>query len=182
MTVKKINNESNARRETPLPSPIEETAIRVMEEFKTIIINVSKAKAQTAAQLFPVLPSGSTESWLSGTDDGSRTERVNQEDAEGKPFKPKPCCATVVDDMVKDQRFLGIITRKPEPNTLSAVGSPDEWMEIEITVDSGACETVMPADMCKCISIMQSVLSHGAVYEVANGEEIPNLGSGGACS
>ena len=56
------------------------------------------------------------------------------------------------------------------------MGSPDEWIEIEITVDSGACETVMPADMCKCTSIVQSVTSHGAVYEVANGKEIPNLG------
>ena len=49
-------------------------------------------------------------------------------------------------------------------------------MEIEVTVDSGACETVMPTDLCKQIPLMQSLLSHGAEYEVANGESIPNLG------
>ena len=34
----------------------------------------------------------------------------------------------------------------------------------------------MPADLCKCISILRSSTSHGAEYEVANGETIPNLG------
>ena len=45
-----------------------------------------------------------------------------------------------------------------------------------MTVDSGACVTVMPASMCLGISILQSSTAHGAMYEVANGEEIPNKG------
>ena len=49
-------------------------------------------------------------------------------------------------------------------------------MEIEVTVDCGACETVMPADICEGIQILKSLTSHGAEYEVANGESIPNLG------
>ena len=64
-----------------------------------------------------------------------------------------------------------------KPNPISAVQpSADDWIEIEVTVDSGACETVMPASMAQGIQIVQSVLSHGAEYEVANGQTIPNLG------
>ena len=53
----------------------------------------------------------------------------------------------------------------------------DGWIEIEVTVDSGACDTVMPAAMCGHISISQTEDSRrGVEYEVANGETIPNLG------
>ena len=54
---------------------------------------------------------------------------------------------------------------------------PDEWIEIEITVDSGACVTVMPRSLCPGISILQNRLSReGVEYEVANGAHIPNVG------
>ena len=59
---------------------------------------------------------------------------------------------------------------------ISAIATPDDWVEIEVTVDSGACETVMPASMCTGIYIHKSSCSHGAEYEVANGASIPNLG------
>ena len=49
-------------------------------------------------------------------------------------------------------------------------------IEVEVTVDSGACETVMPSAMCTGIPIHRSSCSHGAEYEVANGETIPNQG------
>ena len=46
-----------------------------------------------------------------------------------------------------------------------------------MTVDSGACVTVMPRTMCESISIIQNRLSRANVeYEVANGAHIPNLG------
>ena len=50
-------------------------------------------------------------------------------------------------------------------------------MEIEVTADSGACATVMPASICRNIAIVprQSV-NKGVEYEVASGETIPNLG------
>ena len=52
-----------------------------------------------------------------------------------------------------------------------------DWIEIEITVDSGACETVMPAGICHSIGILASrQYLEGVEYEVANGETIPNLG------
>ena len=69
--------------------------------------------------------------------------------------------------------FLG---EKPK-NSLSGVAEAPEWTEIEITVDSGACDTVMPAAMCPHISIISTAKSRaGFEYEVAKGEGIPNLG------
>ena len=52
----------------------------------------------------------------------------------------------------------------------------DDWIEVEVTVDSGACDTVMPLRSCafKILPSYQSKL--GLEYEVANGESIPNLG------
>ena len=60
---------------------------------------------------------------------------------------------------------------------LSAINpSADECVEIGVTVDSGACEMVMLTELCKGTSIVQTISSHGAEYEVANGESNPNLG------
>ena len=54
---------------------------------------------------------------------------------------------------------------------------PTGWQEVEVTVDSGSCDTVMPAISCQGIPIDESELSkRGEEYEVANGESIPNLG------
>ena len=48
---------------------------------------------------------------------------------------------------------------------------------IDVTVDSGACVTVMPSALCTGISIIENDLSrNGVEYEVANGESIANLG------
>jgi len=61
-------------------------------------------------------------------------------------------------------------------NDLSAVGQ-QEWVEVEATVDSGACDTVMSQDECKHIDVVSSEKSRaGFQYEVANGQEIPNQG------
>ena len=61
---------------------------------------------------------------------------------------------------------------------LSPVGpASEEWFEIELTADSGACDTVIPKGLCPGIPIMPSFQSlHNMAYEVANGESIPNLG------
>jgi hypothetical protein len=53
----------------------------------------------------------------------------------------------------------------------------DDWVEIELTADTGACDTVMPKKMCVGIPILPSYQSiRGMEYEIANGEAIPNLG------
>ena len=70
---------------------------------------------------------------------------------------------------------LNILTPKGQ-NGISVVGRP-EWQEIEITVDSGACDTVMPSKMCSHISILSTPKSlSGFEYEVANGQGLPNHG------
>ena len=53
----------------------------------------------------------------------------------------------------------------------------DEWYEIELTADTGACDTVMPKAMCPGIRVVESPQSKaGLEYEVATGQAIPNLG------
>ena len=52
-----------------------------------------------------------------------------------------------------------------------------EWHEIELTADTGACDTVIPKTMCPGIPVVPSMQSvQGMEYEVASGESIPNLG------
>ena len=64
-----------------------------------------------------------------------------------------------------------------EPAGINAVAE-DEWVEIEIAVDSGATETVMSGETLNgVIDITESATcKRGIVYEVADGTQIPNLG------
>ena len=48
---------------------------------------------------------------------------------------------------------LSILTMKKPSGALSAVDGP-EWLEIEMTVDSGACDTVMPPALAPHISFI----------------------------
>ena len=60
---------------------------------------------------------------------------------------------------------------------LSPLGEAEEWIEIELTADSGACDTVIPKTMCPGIPIVPSQQSlFGLKYEVANGAALKNLG------
>ena len=62
------------------------------------------------------------------------------------------------------------------PDSLNSVSS-DGWEEIEMTVDSGASETVVGEDMISAVVTKEGQASRrGVVYEVANGVRIPNLG------
>ena len=48
---------------------------------------------------------------------------------------------------------------------------------VELAVDSGASETVIPEEMVKSVAMAPSDASRrGVMYEVANGQRIPNLG------
>ena len=70
---------------------------------------------------------------------------------------------------------LSWLTMKPG-NQLSGIDTP-QLQEIEIAVDSGACDTVMPASLSPQISLLQNEMSRGGLeYEVANCAELPNLG------
>ena len=64
-----------------------------------------------------------------------------------------------------------------EPAGLAPVAEAPEWEAIELAVDSGASETVIPEGMIKSVDIQPSEASkRGVQYEVANGHRIPNLG------
>ena len=66
--------------------------------------------------------------------------------------------------------------REIRDGALSTVAAP-EWVEITVTVDSGASETVAPLDMAAHIPIDSSEASlRGVAYEVANGQVIANKG------
>ena len=67
--------------------------------------------------------------------------------------------------------------RTIEPAGINAVAE-DGWVEIEVAVDSGATETVMPEEtLNEIIGITESAAcKRGVVYEVADGTQIPNVG------
>ena len=49
--------------------------------------------------------------------------------------------------------------------------------KIEVTIDSGACDTVMPLSSCSDIPVKESQRQRGNLeYEVANGETSVNEG------
>ena len=89
-------------------------------------------------------------------------------------------------------RRIGIRAKKPDSglsvfdyssNTKAMLSSAasandgDDWIEVELTADTGACDTVMPRAMAQCIPIQPSLQSLSSMmYEVADGNEIPNLG------
>ena len=74
---------------------------------------------------------------------------------------------------------LHILTPKLKGNT-SIVSAP-EWQDIEVTVDSGACDTVMPTKMSAHISIVATAKSRSEFgYEVAIGDGLLNVGSDAA--
>ena len=53
----------------------------------------------------------------------------------------------------------------------------DEWEEVELYADPGACDNVMPRKMGERIPIVPSEQSkQNVLYEVANSQTIPNLG------
>ena len=61
--------------------------------------------------------------------------------------------------------------------TISALGSYQGWQEIEVTVDAGACDTVIPLSLCSDTLRHESEQQRsGMEYELANGASIRNKG------
>ena len=61
-------------------------------------------------------------------------------------------------------------------NEISSTSEP-EWAGVEVTADSGACDTVIAKEDCKHTRLVSSRKSQaGFRYEVASGLEIPNQG------
>ena len=58
-----------------------------------------------------------------------------------------------------------------------SIVSQAEWQEIEITVDSGACDSVSPTKMCPHILMVATAKSRSWFeYEVAHGDGLLNVG------
>ena len=69
-----------------------------------------------------------------------------------------------------------LIERRPAPS-LRPLATSDEWEYVEAILDSGASVTVIPPHIGPEYETMPSEASRaGVVYEIANGDEIPNLG------
>ena len=64
------------------------------------------------------------------------------------------------------------------PAGVNTVGEQEgEWEELEIAVDSGATETVIPEDKLPGVELKEGeAYRRGVRYEVADGDLIPNLG------
>jgi hypothetical protein len=70
--------------------------------------------------------------------------------------------------------FLGEVR---SAGAINALENSKGWERIESVVDSGATVSVMPPDVAKEYEVMPSVASRsGVTYQVANGDEIDNLG------
>ena len=76
----------------------------------------------------------------------------------------------------KNPNQLRILSEK-RPQSLRPLCSTEEWEYVEFILDSGATATVIPPNVGKAYAIQPGDASRaGVTYEVANGEEIPNLG------
>ena len=75
----------------------------------------------------------------------------------------------------KGRQGLSFLGERPQ-NGISNLNNSG-YRQVEVTVDSGACDTVIPTDECRDIATVESEQSRkGFEYEVANGETITNLG------
>ena len=163
----------NSSSEILLPICVETNAIKVMEEIRL--------QSQSTSDNSSVIhPHGSIDESRVSTDDGSRGGGYRPRSQRHPPHS-ETRVQTVIDH--DDQRRTepvigGICTLLPVRRPgISAMRRPEEWIEMEVTVDSGACISVMPIGSCENIEVEETELSRsGAEYEVANGATIPNLG------
>ena len=103
-------------------------------------------------------------SWLDGTDDVSRGREDNHKHATGHSSMLKSPISTTADEIRgAAPPSTGKVMNAHTPGSLSSMGGlgavgdkAKEWTKIEITVDSGACETVMPMGVCHSISVLAS--------------------------
>ena len=81
------------------------------------------------------------------------------------------------DRLKSRQHMLKVFSEKKLSGALMPLCSSTEWEYVEAVLDSGAIVTVIPAHVGQGYEIVPSAASKaGVMYEIANGEEIPNLG------
>ena len=118
-------------------------------------------------------PVGSIVSGNSGTDDDNHS-RTNSHESPRECLESKP--HRTADSSKGNTRVQLSILEAVNRKAISAVETP-EWREIEVTVDSGACDSVMPTSHCMHIPIHPNGNSiSGLEYEVANSMTLLNVG------
>ena len=92
-------------------------------------------------------------------------------------MKANPCCDQRSCHTANREREINVLVAK-EPSGAICTIAEDEWVEIEVAVDSGATETVMGEEtFTGIVDIAEGpACRRGVTYEVADGTEIPNLG------
>ena len=147
---------------------------------------------------------GSVKNEPLSTDDDSSKEGITQDASMGTPSLSKPMektwaeavRANLGDYLLSEEgqkMLLAEIEKKKKPpvtggnhlsplipastNALMPITNEEEWEEIELCADTGACDNVMPKEMGKHIPILASLMSKaGGKYECANAANIANLG------
>ena len=100
------------------------------------------------------------------TSDAGQAELLRKIDERSR--RPSPNSLNIFDYSQESKAFLSSAT---------AASDGEEWIEVEMCADTGACDTVMPRSLCPKIPIRPSLQSlNMMMYEVADGKEIPNLG------
>ena len=154
------SNEFIPLRKILEPSKIEAAAVEVMKHvrFADNMFNEDDHHP----------PVGSFGRLLSSTDDGSCRSAITST-SNRHPSRAETW---------RNTGMSGIsLLQQVARSGISAVQRPEEWVMIHVTVDSGACVTVMPSGLCPGITIVENGLcKRGVEYEVANGESIANLG------
>ena len=153
---------NNWNRETLVPTSIENTALQVLKYMRPQP-NINFASGQGSIQ---------------PADDGRAETRTHLGTSSAIDRAASGCVGSDFGILKSHEGKAGISTLIPVMRQgISVVRRPDEWTQITVTVDSGACVSVMPVGTCEGISILENEWSRGgAEYEVANGATIPNLG------
>ena len=128
----------------------------VVERSSDEILTLLKKAAKMMSTM------GKAEYWLS---DKGQKELLRRIDIRAK----KPDSGLNIFDYAADTKAM--------LSSAATASGDDDWIEIELTADTGACDTVMPRGMAQHIPIQPSAQSLSSMmYEVADGNEIPNLG------
>ena len=107
------------------------------------------------------------------TEEGQKALHVKMEERKRDAKKERQ----QVDGRIRESLSPLDYTAESKASLSPVSPAEEEWIEIKLTADTGACDTVIPVQMCPSIPIVpspQSILKLS--YEVADGRPIPNLG------
>jgi len=112
-------------------------------------------------------------------DDESKKTKVNTKKAWRKRRAAEKKEQKSEQDVTSCQVCAGnvAILQTVTPEHVAELSCTGEWEVIELAVDSGATEIVLPEESLKSVAMHEGEASkRGVMYEVANGVQIPNLG------